>query len=85
MPDKTPVVKNSTPTWCVPNPLNMWPIDSVKIPNSAVVLAPSNLITLALTRARRAIQAKVRDPIQERVEGEERPCSKRAACITPQL
>ena len=85
MPDKTPVVKKSTPTCCVPNPLRIWPKDSVKMPSSAVALAPNNLITLALTRARMAIHAKVKDPIQERVEGEERPCSRRAACITPQL
>lgn len=85
IPDTTPVVTNNPPTWCVRNPLNISPSANIETPKKAVFLAPSSRITLALTRARNDMQAKVKDPIQERVGGEERPCLKSATCMTPQL
>lgn len=85
IPDTMPVVTNNPPTWCVRNPLSISPVPNIETPMSAVFFAPSNRITLALTRARNDMHAKLKDPIQERVGVEERPCLKRAACMTPQL
>ena len=49
-PDHTPAVTNSVLTWCIPQPLGIWPNDNMKMPKNA---SASDRITLALWKHRR--------------------------------
>lgn len=84
-PITKPEVTNNPPILCVENPLKISPTPNSDIPKSVVDLAPSALITLALTSASTEIIAIVKDPTKASVEGEDRCCWTRAAWMMPQL
>ena len=82
-PITTPAVKNKPPTLLVVNPLNISPAPKNPTPSKAVFLAPIFRINLALSNARKEIQAHVRLPTKLIVAGEDRFRCTRAAWIIP--
>lgn len=84
IPIITPVVANSPPTLLVENELASSPTPRSPMPKRPVFWAPNALITLAFTRASKAMNVVHNDPTNERVLGLDRLCATSAAWRTPQ-
>ena len=80
----TPVVTNNPPTFFVENELAISPNPSSAMPKRPVFRAPRALMTLAFTRASKAMHVVHSDPTNERVLGDDTLCATRAAWRTPQ-
>src|SRR5271156_4545586 len=73
------------PTFLIDEPLRISPRPIKDTPSKATFLAPIKRISLAFKIAKAAMQATVRDPTNAKVDGEDKPCWKRAPWRTPQL
>lgn len=85
VPITTPAVTKRPPILWVEKPLSISPKARRVIPNRAVFLAPSQRMTLALTTARTEMQAQVKDPTKESVDGEDSFSDINEAWMIPQL
>jgi hypothetical protein len=79
MPINTPAVTNKAPTLRVEKPLRTSPIPKNPTPSKEVFLPPILLMSLALTRAKKEMQAAVRLPTKDKLAGLDRFSSTRAA------
>lgn len=84
IPMITPVVANRPPTLFVENELASSPSPRSPMPRRPVFWAPKALITLAFTKASKAMQVVHNDPTNERVLGDDRLCATSAAWRMPQ-